>query len=119
MAVNMKTYYITPVPKPRQTRSDVWKQRDCVMRYRRFADEARQLKIHVPESGAWVKFYLPMPAGWSKKQRENMNGQAHQKTPDLDNLLKSLLDALFIDDQHIHDIRISKFWNETGMIIIE
>jgi len=37
----MKEYKITPVPKPRQTRSDKWKQRPCVMRYRAFADEVR------------------------------------------------------------------------------
>lgn len=33
-------YIITPVPKPRQTQADKWKQRPAVMRYRAFADEA-------------------------------------------------------------------------------
>jgi hypothetical protein len=32
---------LKPVPKPRQTRSDKWKQRPCVMAYRTFADELR------------------------------------------------------------------------------
>ncbi|AIV30125.1 endodeoxyribonuclease RusA [Enterobacter cloacae] len=48
-----------------------------------------------------------------------MDGQPHQQKPDLDNLKKSLLDALFEDDSHIWDARTSKVWGETGMIIIE
>ena len=33
---------ITPVAKPRQTRSDVWKKRPCVVKYRQFADDLRE-----------------------------------------------------------------------------
>ncbi|MBT9425870.1 RusA family crossover junction endodeoxyribonuclease [Enterobacter oligotrophicus] len=60
-----------------------------------------------------------MPKSWSKKKRTAMYGQPHQVKPDLDNLTKSLLDALFEDDAHIWDARTSKIWGETGMIIIE
>ncbi len=73
----------------------------------------------VPESGAHITFVLPMPPSWSKKKRDAMDGQPHQQKPDLDNLKKSLLDALFEDDSHIWDARTSKVWGETGMIIIE
>lgn len=113
------TYLIEPVPKPRQSRSDRWKQRPAVMRYRAFCDDARLCKIHLPESGAHVTFVLPMPASWSKKKRAELNGRPHQQKPDVDNLTKSLLDALFKDDAHIWDVRVSKLWGETGRIIIE
>jgi Holliday junction resolvase RusA-like endonuclease len=115
----MPKYIITPVGKPRMTRSDKWKQRPPVIRYRMFCDEARLHEIRVPESGAHITFVLPMPQSWSKKKRVAMDGQPHQQKPDLDNLTKSLLDALFEDDSHIWDTRTSKLWGETGMIVIE
>ncbi|BFT80914.1 RusA family crossover junction endodeoxyribonuclease [Enterobacter roggenkampii] len=115
----MPKYIITPVGKPRMTRRDKWKQRPPVMRYRLFCDEVRLHGIQVPENGAHITFVLPMPQSWSKKKRAAMDGQPHQQKPDLDNLTKSLLDALFEDDSHIWDARTSKVWGETGMIIIE
>lgn len=115
----MPKYIITPVGKPRMTRRDKWKQRPSVMRYRMFCDEARLHDIQVPENGAHITFVLPMPKSWSKKKRAAMDGQPHQVKPDLDNLTKSLLDALFEDDSHIWGARTSKVWGETGMIIIE
>jgi Holliday junction resolvase RusA-like endonuclease len=59
-----------------------------------------------------------MPQSWSKKKRVAMDGQPHQQKPDLDNLTKSLLDALFEDDSHLGHWT-SKLWGETGMIVIE
>ncbi|MDR9934857.1 RusA family crossover junction endodeoxyribonuclease, partial [Enterobacter cloacae] len=54
-----------------------------------------------------------------KKTRAAMDGQPQQQKPDLDNLPKALLDALFEDDAPIWDARASKIWGETGMIMIE
>lgn len=68
---------------------------------------------------AHIIFIIPMPKSWSQKKRDLMNGQPHQQKPDIDNLTKSLLDALFDDDSHIWDIRTSKVWGEMGQIIIE
>lgn len=115
----MPEYIITPIGKPRMTRADRWKQRAPVLRYRAFCDEARLHDIRVPPGGAHVTFVIPMPDSWSKKKRAAMAGTPHQQKPDVDNLTKSLLDALFDDDSHIWDIRTSKVWGETGMIIIE
>lgn len=109
---------VVPVPKPRQTRSDKWKKRPCVMRYRAFADAVRDGGLHLPVSGATVKFYLPMPTSWSKKRREEMRGRPHQQRSDLDNLVKSLMDALFADDCRVWDIHVQKFWAEDGRIEI-
>jgi Holliday junction resolvase RusA-like endonuclease len=112
----MQIYNITPVPKPRQTRSDKWKKRPCVMRYRAFADEVRAAGISLPDSGARIVFVMPMPATWSKTKKMLMRGSPHQQKPDIDNLLKALLDSIFDDDAHIWDVHAVKIWGETGMI---
>ena len=55
---------VNPVPKPRQTRSDVWKKRPAVMRYRQFADELRlacQYDEFIPSEELIIEFHMPMP----------------------------------------------------------
>lgn len=113
-------HQIVPIPKPRQTKSDKWKKRPCVMRYRAFADQCRALGMRINESGSHIVFILPMPKypSWSKKKRAAMDGQPHQQKPDIDNLCKSVLDALHKDDSHIYNIRLSKLWGQEGKIII-
>lgn len=112
-------YPIVPMGKPRMTRADKWKKRPEVMRYRAFCDEVRIRGVVLPVAGAHVTFILPMPASWSKKKRAEMNGKPHQVKPDKDNLEKALLDALFENDAHIWDLRVTKLWGESGQIIIE
>ncbi|MCS4388898.1 RusA family crossover junction endodeoxyribonuclease [Klebsiella quasipneumoniae] len=114
----MKIYDITPIGKPRMTRADKWKLRPEVIRYRAFCDEARLRKIHLPDSGAHVTFVMPMPTSWSQKKRAVMNGQAHQQKPDVDNMIKALMDALYAEDAHIWDMRVTKLWGVTGQILI-
>ena len=111
-------YPITPVPKPRQTRSDKWKQRPCVMRYRSFADEVRLLGVKLLPHGDSVIFHMPMPRSWSKAKKERMNRSGHCQRPDLDNLAKSLFDAIHKEDSHIWNISISKQWAYKGSIEI-
>lgn len=115
----MTRYPVTPVGKPRMTRSDKWKQRPPVLRYRVFCDEVRLHEIVLPESGSHVVFILPMPKTWSQKKRASMNGQPHQQKPDIDNLTKSLMDAIYDDDAHIWDVRASKIWGDEGAIVIQ
>lgn len=113
----MKEYAITPVAKPRQTRSDKWKQRPAVMRYRKFADEVRAAGVEIGDT-LNVVFYLPMPASWGKRKRNEMHLQPHQQKPDIDNLVKALLDAVLDDDSHVYEIRAVKFWDEVGSFFI-
>ena len=111
-------YDVCPVTKPRQTQSDRWKKRPCVLRYRAFADRCRELNMIVNDRGSHVIFNMPMPKSWSKKKKAEMDGEYHQQTPDADNLLKSVLDSLYKDDSHICDIRITKKWSYIGFIRI-
>lgn len=112
-------YPIDPMPKPRMTRADKWKQRPAVMKYRAYKDEIRLRGVSVPEASAHITFVIPMPASWSKKKRQNMNGMPHQQRPDIDNLHKGLLDALFTEDCQVWDHWITKVWGEQGAILIE
>ena len=88
------------------------------MRYRAFADHCRALKVKVP-NGAKITFYLPMPKSWLKTKRMYMEMSKHEQKPDLDNLCKALLDAVYQDDSGIHEISIKKRWAIEGAIEIE
>jgi len=116
-----KEYSIIPVAKPRQSRRDQWLSppRPSVWKYRHFCDLCRYQKIFVPASDATVTFILPMPEGWSKKKKKLFDGQKHIQTPDLDNLLKALGDALYDNDSCIWDVRITKIWGYEGKIVIK
>jgi len=59
-----------------------------------------------------------MPKSWSKKKKAEMLGQPHQQKPDIDNLLKALMDAVLPEDSHIYDIRATKYWGNVGGIDI-
>ena len=58
--------------------------------------------------------YLPLPASWSQKKRQQMAGTPHRVKPDIDNLIKSCLDALLSRDQGIHEIRARKRWEDAN-----
>ena len=117
----MKIYDITPVPKPRMTRRDIWLNppRPGVARYWKFKDQVIAAKLELPEDNAHVVFVMPMPPSWSKKKRKEMAGQKHKQTPDWDNLGKALSDAVYGNDSVISDIRITKVWGSVGQIIIK
>jgi Holliday junction resolvase RusA-like endonuclease len=59
-----------------------------------------------------------MPPSWSQKKRDENRGEGHTQKPDVDNLAKALLDAIYADDSHINDIRIKKIWGDEGAIEI-
>jgi Holliday junction resolvase RusA-like endonuclease len=59
-----------------------------------------------------------MPKSWSKKKKQAMDGKPHQHRPDLDNLVKAVLDAFFEEDKQIYEVRGVKFWKVKGSILI-
>lgn len=111
-------YDINPVPKPRMTRKDKWNPSKGAKRYFSFKDEIRLLKVHLPASYSHVIFIIKMPKSWSKKKKNQMDSQPHTQTPDVDNLCKALMDAVYDQDNLVFDIRISKYWGFEGAIII-
>jgi len=109
------TINVKPMGKPRMTQRDKWAKRDCVMRYRAYADEIRRQtagKIlgDVIEL-SWIA-YLPVPKSWSKKKKAEMAGRPHRQRPDRDNIDKGILDALFKEDGGIAIGSLSKCWDD-------
>lgn len=114
--------YIDPVPKPRMTQRDRWKQRPCVVRYRHYCDKLRATCEHegwtLPDSVA-MTFVIAMPASWSKKKRLAMQAEHHSGKPDIDNLIKGVLDALRPDDDSgVWRVSAVKRWGKCGCVIL-
>jgi Holliday junction resolvase RusA-like endonuclease len=101
-----------PVAKPRQTRSDKWKERPCVIRYREWADKARRCmfiavgSVSVTVGRLEVVAYFPVPRG------KRVQGLQHMVKPDADNVLKCVADSLCRNDQMIHTMSIKKLWDD-------
>jgi Holliday junction resolvase RusA-like endonuclease len=72
--------------------------------------EAKRLRFNLPEQGAHIIFYIPVPKSWTKRKKEEKHFTLHDSTPDVDNCLKACLDSLFAEDKHIADIRVTKKW---------
>jgi len=110
---------ITPIPKPRTTQRDRWAKRPIVVRYYDFCDELR-LKYQKPlPASLSLIFYIPMPKSWSNKKKSTMLGKPHQQRPDIDNLVKAVLDALCEDDSFVWNIEACKLWSDKAGIDIE
>lgn len=117
MKPQILTIQAVPMGKPRMTRRDKWQKRECVTRYRAFADELREAfglshkLTQAPLRLDW-RAYLPMPESWSRTKRESMRGQPHRQKPDRDNIDKAILDALFQDDSAIAQGVTAKYWDD-------
>lgn len=62
-----------------------------------------------------IDIYSEMPKSWSNKAKAETCSQFNTNKPDIDNIIKSVLDGLngvaYVDDKQICDIRASKFWS--------
>lgn len=118
------TLNLNPVAKPRMTRSDKWKKRKATEKYWKFKDDLKMLcwlaRWQPREDNLDITFVIPMPKSWSKKKKNEMNGQPHKSRPDLDNLIKAFKDALLQEDSHIHTYDgMKKVWGFKGQIILK
>ena len=112
---------IQPVAKPRMTRSDRWKKRPVVLKYWQFKDalkEKAEQKNWNLSKDITIYFSIAMPKSWSKKKKKQMNKQPHQHKPDIDNLIKSVLDSLAEDDSYVYSVKAVKSWSEKGNVWI-
>jgi len=121
----METYHfnVDPVAKPRMTQRDKWKP--IVKKYYSYSNFLRlqanvQGLADLPSVIESLYIHIKMPKSWSKKKREALNGKIHEQTPDLDNILKGIMDSLCKNDKHVAHIKsgLGKFWAEEGAIII-
>lgn len=71
-----------------------------------------------------IEVYRQMLKSWSKKKREQaLEGGIHPVTrPDVDNYIKSILDAgngwLYVDDSQVVDLKVSKSYGRRLHVII-
>jgi Holliday junction resolvase RusA-like endonuclease len=116
-----KRIKISPVAKPRMTRADNWNKRPIVLKYWEYKDKLRflmtQQNISIKDN-ICIEFYVAMPESWSKSRKAQMDGTYHQSRPDIDNLLKGFMDALFEEDCHIHSVNAKKIWALEPSILI-
>lgn len=86
---------------------------------------SQKLKFKLPNGYFGVWFYVPFPKSWTKKKCAKMAAAPHIDTPDLDNLIKALLDGLMprrnriagdtgADDRRIHNYIPFKIWCPPG-----
>ena len=113
---------ITPMGAPRMTQRDKWKKRPVVLRYHAFKDDLRaQIGSFPCPDNLDIIAYMPMPSSWSKKKKQQMDGQKHQNKPDGDNIIKAIKDGLYnqeVNDCTVYDERIRKFWSIEPKLII-
>ena len=115
---------IDPVSAPRQVRSHAWKPTKPVLKYRAFKDKLRELTkdnpIVIPAfvNHVHLEFTIVMPKSWSKKKQRAMEGLYHRSKPDIDNLVKAVLDAVCAEDKHVASIRASKRWGYSGQLLL-
>jgi Holliday junction resolvase RusA-like endonuclease len=117
----------------RMTQSDKWKtnpnhpdpekrQRDRVRRYFEFKNKVVQEcnRTGYQMNGIVdVVFCIPMPDSWSNKKKAKMNGLPHKVRPDIDNILKGLMDTLKKEDGDIWRLKnVEKRYAYKGSIII-
>ena len=118
MGAPWRWYGITPMPAPRQVKSDRWKPREMVVAYRQFRDECLSFGMQLPDEPRLL-FAMPMPASWSDAKKRRMEGQPHQVKPDLDNLIKAVLDAVEKRDQKIASLQAWKVYSRNpGVAVI-
>ena len=120
----MKRYPITPMGAPRMSKQDKWGKRPVVQRYKAFGQKVRALGVRIPNGPFRVVFWMPMPKSWSKERRDFVAGSPHVDKPDLDNLVKGLLDAVFYKqkdaDKRVWSVWAEKRWTDgPGHITIE
>lgn len=71
---------------------------------------------------AELKAYFPIPDSIPKKKKPYLlnNYEKHTKKPDIDNIVKSVFDALndlaFTDDSHIVELSAKKLYSETPRV---
>ena len=72
--------------------------------------EAKRNRFTLPEQGAHITFYIPVPKTWRKHKKVSKHLMLHDSKPDIDNCAKAMLDSLMSEDKRIADIRITKRW---------
>lgn len=62
-----------------------------------------------------LRLYLRRAKSWTIRKQKLLMGRAHSQRPDLDNLVKSVVDAcegvIYVDDKQIYKMDVIKAWD--------
>jgi len=116
----MKKLKIDPQQYRRFTRGQLWTER--AQNQKKYYDDLRILAkmagVTFSDGIFNAVFRVKMPKSWPNKKKAEMIGKPHLSTPDLDNFVKSTLDAICVNDSHVYKITAEKFWSDQGCIEI-
>ena len=108
-----------PVAKPRMpNKKKFGKEANKYWAYKDELIHAAGLEGYEPSPRLHMLFEMPMPPSWSKRKKFEMHGMPHQQVPDIDNLVKGVMDALFDNDSEVHEIAAAKIWSERGKVYV-
>ena len=108
-----------PIGKPRMTRRDRWAKRPAVERYWQMKDLLKKEVEQIQAQRLKLWYLFQPPKSWSKKRKGAALGKPHLSKPDLDNLVKGTLDALYEEDSVVYEIQAIKLWWLHSIIIIQ
>ena len=117
-----------PKGRPRFTRSGHAYTPEKTRAYEEIVKLCARLAVNKPLTGAIrlkASFFMPIPKSWSQqKKRAAIAGKmAHATKPDIDNLLKAILDGMngiaYEDDKQIVEIIADKWYSDNPRTEIE
>jgi Holliday junction resolvase RusA-like endonuclease len=71
-----------------------------------------------------IHCHFAMPPSWSRKRKTEMLHQPHAQLPDLDNLVKAVLDGLnhthhiWTDDKQVAAVTAAKHWAQESSVLV-
>lgn len=126
--INFNETYEAPIgsPRPRFRNTGRFVQTYMPTSYTKHKDFVREQMPNVLLDGelkVTLSFYFEPPKSWSNRKRLLAIGQYKRTKPDIDNLIKTVLDAandhLWKDDNQIVEIHSFKQYAEEPKIILE
>ena len=98
------------------TQRDKWAPREVVLAYYSYCDQLRAAfnraaKFHRAEK-------LTLTVVFKAEGKEHW-GKPHNRTPDLDNIIKGVMDALLIRDETVQRILATKEYGPEDLMVIE
>ena len=119
----------TPAARPRVTKHGTYNPKQKQQDKLSFEIKAQLPLSYIPTTKPvelTIEFFMPIPNSLSIKKKALLTGRPHTSRPDLDNLLKILLDAangvLYKDDSQIYEIHSCKVFSgkpRTELTILE
>lgn len=112
---------VIPMGKPRMTQRDKWMRRPTIVRWYEYKDKLQLLgnvqEFKLPQV-LNVTFYIPVSNSWSEKKKQLMIGKPHLLKPDIDNLLKGIMDTFSDKDEYVYEVHARKLWSLEGKIVV-